>query len=386
MRRWLYRYRTVSGDPAGLAGCLRGELRGLLAAGTASPPPTPAGDGSSLMELPGHVLGAELTKTVRVATGVATIHDTRLVIPVSWKADPVRPAFPTFTGAIELEPMHRSAAQVTLVGSYRVPAGVVGLLADSTLLRGVAEGTADRLLDGLVHALTQRPLQGDVPTVALSTPPTPMRVADVMTRDPLVLSDDQPLRTAALLLFHSDISGAPVVDASGALLGVLSESDLMDKQARLPTALGRGVVEAWRRHDAVTVGEVCSRPARVTTGDARLRDAVREMIDHDVARLVVIEASRIAGIVSRHDVLRALTRTDAAILHEVDAALRHQHEPDVTAAVEWGVVRLDGEATRLSRISALIAFVEAVDGVMDVDADHLGFHEDDVIPVTMPFV
>lgn len=386
MRRWLYRYRTVSGDPAGLAGCLRGELRELLAAGTASPPPAPAGDGSFLMELPGHVLGADLTKTVRVTTGVAVIHDARLVIPVSWKADPIRPAFPTFTGAIELEPMHRSAAQMTVVGSYRVPAGVVGLLADSTLLRGVAEGTADRLLDGLVQALTQRTVQEDVPTVALSTPPTPMRVAEVMTRDPLVLSDDQPLRTAALLLFHSDISGAPVVDASGALIGVLSESDLMEKQARLPTGLGRGVTEAWRRHDAVTVGEVCTRPARVTAADATLRDAVREMIDHGVARLVVIDGSRIAGIVTRHDVLQALTRTDAAILHAVDALLRGQHEPDVTAGVEWGVVTLDGAATRLSRIRGLVAQVEAVDGVIRVDADHLGFHEDDVIPVTMPFV
>lgn len=387
MKRWLYSYRSVPGDPAGLAGRLRGDLRGLLAAGTASTPPVPAGDGSFRIQLPVQVLGAELTKAVRVRTGVATVRGTRLVIPLTWQADPTRHAFPTFSGAIELAPLDRSSAQLTIVGSYVVPAGVVGLLADSTVLRGVAERTAERILDGLAGALTAPTAQEQVPpAVAPSAPSAPMRVADVMTPDPLVLEDGQPLRTAALLLFHAGISGAPVVDADGALVGVLSEADLMEKEAPPVTGLGRGATKSWRMRGAMTVGEACSRPARVTAADATLRDAVRELIDHGVARLAVVDGGRIAGILSRHDVLAALIRTDEVIKRTADAVLQRQDEPDVTVTVEWGAVTLDGAATRRSRIRGLIAQVEAIDGVMGVDADRLGYHEDDVVPVAMPFV
>lgn len=385
MQRWLYRYRTVSGDPGELAGRLRGELRGLLAAGTSSTPPAAGGDGAFLVQLPAYVLGTELTKAVRVTTGVAATHGSRVVIPVTWQAHPARHAFPTFDGTIEVEPLGRAVAQLTVVGAYRVPAGAIGLLADSTVLGGVAERTADRLLDGLARALAQTGAREQLPAVTPSTTPlAPMRVADVMTPDPVLLDAEQPLRTAALLLFHSDISGAPVVDADGALIGVLSEADLIDKQARPRSGLGRGVSQARRRRSAVTVGQACSRPARVTAADATLRDAAREMLDHDIARLVVVHRSRIAGIVTRHDVLQALIRTDEAIRHAVDAVLHGQEEPDVTAAVEWGVVTLAGTATRLSRIRRLVAYTEAIDGVMQVDADHLHFREDDVTPVPMP--
>lgn len=270
MKRWLYNYRTVSGDPAGLAGGLRRELHGLLAAGTASTGPVRAGDGSFRMHLAVQVLGAELTKAVRVTTGVAAVHGTRLVIPVTWRADSARHAFPTFSGSIELTPLDHSSVQLTIVGAYRVPAGVVGLLADSTVLRGVAERTTERIMDSLVDALTARTAQEQLPAVATSAPSEPMRVADVMTPDPLLLEEDQPLRTAALLLFHADISGAPVVDADGALVGVLSEADLMEKEARPAAGLGRGVAEAWRLRGAKTVGEACSRPAHVTAADATL--------------------------------------------------------------------------------------------------------------------
>lgn len=269
MNRWLYSYRAVSGDPAGLAGRLRGDLHGLLAAGTASTPPAPAGDGSFRMHLAVQVLGAELTKAVRVTTGVATVHGTRLGRPADHLC---------------VEQQQRGGAQ------------------------------------------------------------------------------------------------------HGALVGVLSEADLMEKEARPATDLGRGVTEAWRLRGAMTVGEACSRPAHVTAADATLRDAVRELIDHGVARLVVVDGSRIAGILTRHDVLAALVRTDEVVKHTVDAVLQRQDEPDVTAMVEWGVITLSGTAARRSRIPGLIAQVEAIDGVMGVDADRLGYRDDDVLPVGMPFV
>lgn len=376
MKRWLYRYRTVTGVPSVVARRLASDLRALLLAGTGTPAGEPAADGSFLVDLPAQVLGAEVTKAVRVRTGVATTHGARLIIPITWQAAPGRRAFPSFEGTLEIEELGRVAAQLTLVGAYHVPAGVVGLLVDSTLLADVAEQTADRLLRGLARALAE---PADPPSPP-APPEAPLRVADVMTADPLVLADDQPLRTAALLLFHHEIGGAPVVDGQGGLVGVLSEADLVEKVAQPRTGLSRGVTDAWRRHAAATVGEACTRPARVTAADTLLRDAARELLDRDVARLVVVDRSRIAGIVTRHDVLRALLRRDEALLQAVQAVLDELGETDVRATVEWGTVTLHGKAFRLSRIRTLVARIDAIDGVVEVRAGDLGHHEDDITP------
>lgn len=380
MRRWLHKHRTVSGAAGELEHRLVGDLHQLLVDATASPPGPPAGDGSFRVLLPAQVLGAEVTKAVRVTTGVAVSDGPRLRVPIAWQADPARRAFPTFEGTIELEPLDPSRAQLAVVGAYTVPAGVAGLLADVTLLRGVAESTAARILDGLAAALSA-PRSGPRQPVS---PASPMRVADVMTPDPLVLAHDQPLRTAALLLFHYGVGGAPVVDDRGGLLGVLSEADLVERQARPRTGRRTDTVQAWRRHDALTVGEVASRPARVTSPDVTVRDAAREMVDHKVARLVVIDDSRIAGIVTRHDVLLALVRADAAIRLAVEEVLRRHGEPELAATVDWGIVALHGTISRLSRINGLVAAIEDLDGVMAVDAYHLDWYVDDVEPLTIP--
>lgn len=381
MKRWLHRDRIVSGDVESLAGRLRGELRELLVAGTASPPGAPAGDGSFLVRLAAPIFGAERTKAVRMTTGVATAAGNRHRIPLSWQADPASLAFPTFDGAIELEPLARTRAQLTIVGSYAVPAGVVGVMVDSILLHGVAERTADRLLDGLEMALGGPVAEPPPP----AGPDAPMVVADVMTPDPLVLGDDQPLRTAALLLFNYGFGGAPVVNAHGALVGVLSEADLLEREARPRAGPARGGREASRRRDALTVGEACSRPALVTAADATLHDAARVLLDHEVARLVVVDGSSIAGIVTRHDVLRALLRADDLVQHAAAAVIERAGEPELTATVEWGVVTLTGTISRLSLVRVLTAEVEALDGVMAVIADAVDYRRDDVTPVVLPF-
>lgn len=289
MKRWVYRHRTVTGSPAVLEERLRADLPALLARAAGQPPNPPAGDGSFLLQLTAHVPGAPVHKTVRVRTGVATTSRGRLVIPVSWEADPLPHSFPTFDGTAELEPHSSAHGQIALVGTYRLPAGPLGAALDATVLHGVADRTVAQLVDGLAAALTG-------PHTAQVTPPasTPMRVRGVMTREPLVLHDDLPLRTAALLLFHYRVGGAPVEDDQGRLLGVLSEADLLEKQATPRTGLGLTAARSHRLRSAGTVGEACTRPVRVTDADTTLHDAAREMLDHRVARLVVLDDSRIA--------------------------------------------------------------------------------------------
>lgn len=242
----------------------------------------------------------------------------------------------------------------------------------------MAHATADHLVALLAHSLEEAadaaPSEGD----GAPSPAAALRVGDLMTPDPLVLDVDLPVRTAALLLTHYDVSGAPVADSQGELVGVLSEADLLEKEAAPCYGWSRSVDEARRRRQALTVGEACSRPARVTVPEATLREATRVMLDARVARLVVLDESRIAGILTRSDVLKALLRTDAALQQAVDAALRELDEPGVHGVVQWGGVELSGQTRYRSRIDAIVQRIGQIDGVVSVEHD-LGHREDDVV-------
>jgi predicted transcriptional regulator len=189
------------------------------------------------------------------------------------------------------------------------------------------------------------------------------------------------LRTAALVLFHYEISGAPVVDADDTLIGVLSESDLLDKAAGTRLGFGRAAAASERRRTAETVGQACTRPARVTSPDVTVREAATEMRDCGVAMLVVVDDSRIVGVVTRHDILKTLIRTDAELREAVEARLAEFGEPEVRATVEWGAVTLEGTASVRSRTRTLVATVESIDGVTTVQGDALDWHVDDVSPI-----
>jgi CBS domain-containing protein len=382
MRRWLYTYRLIDGSPEALASRLSADVRALLRRATDSPDTGSAPDGSFVIRLHGSLGAVDLLKDVRVQSGVAAQAGRRRRIPLRWQAEPHRHAFPEFEGALEIEPMSERHVQLTLAGSYRIPLGILGGAADGGGLHALAERTTDELLGGVAAELA-RPAPAEIAPVGGRG--LILRVSDVMTADPLLLDVDMPLRTAALLLFNFQVTGAPVVAADGGLVGVLSERDLLDKEAPAPTGLGDTAVQRDRRRRARTVGEACSRPARVTTPGTSLRAAAGQLVAQDVGRLVVVDQSRIVGIVSRHDVLRALVRTDAELQHIIDATLAMLGEPQAFALVDWGAVSLSGAVTRRSRVGYVERIISEVDGVVSVDAD-LQWVEDDLPPVGSPSV
>lgn len=126
----------------------------------------------------------------------------RVVVPLTWSAEPAPQAYPTFTGTVELEPESSDRAQLVLVGCYQPPVGPLGVLVDATLLHGVAARTIDNLVDGLACALT------GPHTTPVPLDPVTMRVRDVMNAGPMVLQHDMPLRTAAALLLHHGYAAA----------------------------------------------------------------------------------------------------------------------------------------------------------------------------------
>lgn len=121
-------------------------------------------------------------------------------------------------------------------------------------------------------------------------------VADVMTIDPVVVADDAPLEDVARLLRTYSISGLPVVDRDGILVGVISQTDLV---AIEEAPIGRLIrTEA----SGLRVGELMSSPAITVPMTGSLAEAARLMRDRRIHRLVALsDDGRPVGVLSASD-------------------------------------------------------------------------------------
>lgn len=382
MKRWLYAAETVALDIETVERRL-GHLRPVLQMATGSPLREPSGDGSFLIDLPARALGRDLAKQAKVYPGATRRSGERVIVGLRWHAEPSGALFPAFEGALELEPLTGNLTQVALVGASTPPLGPIGGVLDAALLQRIARQTALRLIRAL-----SRLLETERETVDAAIEPVAddavLTVADLMTAAPLVVTEDTALRTCAQLMHEHDISGLPVLDEDGVLRGVLSEGDLLPRIAEERFGLGRRAEREERLREARTAGAACSRPARITVPDASLAAAVREMLDHGVSRLVVMDAGQVAGIVTRHDVIRALTRSDTAITHAIEAFLRGRNAAHVRVDTLSGNVRLSGELDRRSRAEELVRVIERLEGVDAVHAGSLTWREDDLVPIVPP--
>ncbi|MGZ3586372.1 MAG: CBS domain-containing protein [Candidatus Limnocylindrales bacterium] len=123
-------------------------------------------------------------------------------------------------------------------------------------------------------------------------------VTDVMTEDPILASIDLPLSEAARLMDFYRISGLPVVDWTGALVGVISQTDLLH---------ARATQEWWDRWPGLTVKHLMTQPALSVNRNAGLDDAVALLERHSVHRLVVVDDDGApVGILSTSDLIRAI--------------------------------------------------------------------------------
>jgi CBS domain-containing protein len=387
MKRWLYVHQTIALPAADVEARL-GELRRLLQQATGSEVTPPEGDGSFVLAVPGPALGKEIGKQVRFHTGPVRRAGNRLVLPVSWRAAPAGALFPVFEGTLEVEGLDSRRSQLLLVGTTTPPLGPLGKALDSTVFHAIAERTAGRLLSSLCGELESQVLGPHAAhEIAETIGKASLDVSDVMTPDPLVVDETTSIRTAAVLLHHGGITGLPVVDADRVLVGVLSEADLLPHIASKRFGLRpRGGRERHRR-DALTAGDACTRPARCTAPDAHLSAAAREMIDHDVSRLVVLDhGGAIVGILTRHDVLRAMIRGDASLRQAVEVLLRTEGLDEVDVEAAAGHIRLQGAVELRSTADRLPLLIEKIDGVDAVDASDLRWRVDDVRPVDpIPF-
>ncbi|MEE8602007.1 CBS domain-containing protein [Euzebya tangerina] len=374
MKRGVCARRTIAGRPFALQERLVHNTPRLLQQASGREVQPPDGDGWFLVDLSAHVAGSVKERTVRVRLGQAAPYPLGLRIPLRWVAADAQALFPTFEGAIEIEDADVNRLTVALVGSYEPPGGLVGAALDRTVLATAAEESVERLLTGLVQELSDTAQEPEIdPTVVEQ-----LSVADVMTPNPFLLDASMSLRTGANLLLQQQISGAPVVDPEGHIVGVLSESDLLDKVAPIRYGLTQDTVKSWRNHAATTVGMACSRPAHTTQSSTPLRDAAKVMAAKRIRRLVVMEGGALVGILTKRDVVKALLRADAELAAAVDAVLHDSRFKGLRGQVADGVVHVTGVTHRRSRLVELEERLDTIDGVIGVITSDVASNLDDL--------
>jgi CBS-domain-containing membrane protein len=196
-----------------------------------------------------------------------------------------------------------------------------------------------------------------------------------MTRAVVTATVDTTFKQLERLMAEGDITGMPVVDPSGTIIGVVSEADLM-----LRSEAGGEGLNGWSpaarerrsKSEALTAGGLMSSPAVTVELDASLAAAARLMRRAGVKRLPVMDHGGLVGIVTRADVLKSYLRDDAEILTDVvEGVIRGSMWIDPTTLeveVDDGVVRLRGQVERRSEVEIIATLTRGVEGVMEVES------------------
>ena len=199
-------------------------------------------------------------------------------------------------------------------------------------------------------------------------------VRDVMTTRVIAVRKDASFKEMAAMLRSSRISAFPVVDDARRVIGVVSEADLLVKEAvQADGASMLAALRHWREDEkeaGVTAGDLMTTPALTIGPDAAVAEAARLMYDHRVKRLpVVTGAGLLVGIISRVDVLSVFDRPDdqirGEIVRDVLPGVAGTVPADCEVTVREGIVTLAGsvESERVARM-----FLEAVRHVQGVVA------------------
>ncbi|WP_237213342.1 CBS domain-containing protein [Falsiroseomonas oryziterrae] len=216
-----------------------------------------------------------------------------------------------------------------------------------------------------------------------------MLVRDLMKAGVCSVSPDVPVGAIVDLLSDRGIGAVPVLEASGALLGIVTEADLLRRLVladEVPTGWLRSwfedydrAAERYARAHGATARDVMTRPVWAVAEDSTAEHAARLLEEHGIQRLPVLRDGRVVGMISRTDLLRALLpagpaeqptdTSDQAIRDAISARMRQQvwaEAPLLSVDVRGGIVELGGYHRSDAVRRALCALIASVPGVRRV--------------------
>jgi len=144
---------------------------------------------------------------------------------------------------------------------------------------------------------------------------------EIMTSDVCTVHEDTELKELAALFVAHNYKTLPVVDAAGKLVGVISQTDLIeqDKPLHIPTVISlfdwviylespKVFSDEVRKVSARKVGEICAREVITCTPETPVEEVANLMVEHKIHLLPVLDGERLAGVVARFDIIRSMGR------------------------------------------------------------------------------
>lgn len=199
-----------------------------------------------------------------------------------------------------------------------------------------------------------------------------MRVRDVMTTQVVTASPGNSLWHAASIMLAHDVSGLPVVDDDGRLVGMITEGDLLRRVAQSQQGPGGNL-----RSLSWSVGDVMTADVITVAEDALITVVAALMDQRRIRRIPVMRAGRLVGIVSRKDILRVIASDKPDDIAPGDAAMRlaivtrlgesvDLRGSQVVVAIEDGIMRLGGAVDTAAQRDLARAIAESVRGAAGV--------------------
>lgn len=207
-----------------------------------------------------------------------------------------------------------------------------------------------------------------------------MKVENLMTRDVVSVTPETTLKEVAEKLVEYRISGLPVCDSGGIVVGVVSEADILyrergpaEREGLLARLFEDGLAMETKKAAARTAAEAMSTPPVTILGYRTVSTAARTMLEQSVKRLPVVDiAGHLIGIITRADLVRAFVRTDDELAREIREEILERtlwSGPNaVDVEVHDGDVQLTGTVETEGDLDLLERLVAQVPGVVDVRA------------------
>lgn len=150
-----------------------------------------------------------------------------------------------------------------------------------------------------------------------------MKVRDIMTQPVITITEETPLEEAARLMLEHGIGGVPVVDKTGALAGIVTESDFTAKEKSIPFSLFRWpqLFGSWLGNDAeelyakarkIPAREIMNTNLVTVTENDSIDTVLHLMLKYEVNRIPVVREGKAIGIVARRDLLKTMKDSLAA--------------------------------------------------------------------------
>ena len=145
-----------------------------------------------------------------------------------------------------------------------------------------------------------------------------MKIKDIMTREVVTVSPHSNVRLVASLLGEKSIGAVPVLDETGVLVGIITESDLFIKEKGIPFSVvkiphifnqwvePRKLAAIYKEIDAHKASDVMSSPVITISPDMEVGEAASLMFNNQISRLPVVENNELVGIVSRSDFIKLM--------------------------------------------------------------------------------